>query len=53
VVEGKKKIEIAKFVAKSDRESSGVLVIDEREVDELVGVMSCVAFLGQRDSFSV
>ena len=50
---GSKKVEIAKYQSMSGKcEIGGVLVLDEREINPLVAVLTLLAVLGQRDSFN-
>jgi hypothetical protein len=51
-VVGEERKEVARYAQRAGRDREGMLVIDEGEVDGLVVVLSCVAVLEQRDSFS-
>jgi hypothetical protein len=51
-VVGGKKVPVARYGSRHAWDGSGVLVVDGREVDEAVAVVSCVALLELRDSFS-
>ena len=47
-----KRIEVARYASPSGRfEVGGVMVVEEREVDVLVAVLTVLSVLGQRDSF--
>lgn len=47
-----KKVEVARYESSSGRfELKGILVLDEREVDALVAVVTLVGVLGQNDAF--
>jgi hypothetical protein len=46
------KAEAAKYSQRTGRENESVLVVDTREIDELVAVLTCVAILRHNDSFS-
>jgi hypothetical protein len=49
---GARKIEVARYRSMSGKfEVGGVLVLEEREVDALVAVLTLLAVLNQRDSF--
>ena len=49
---GSKKIEVARYKSESGRfHTGGPLVLETREVDELVASLTCMALLNQRDAF--
>jgi hypothetical protein len=50
VVDGTR-VEVGRFVAGSHTDKVGVLVVDGREVDELLAALTCVAVVNRDDSF--
>ncbi|KAE9367304.1 hypothetical protein N431DRAFT_513597 [Stipitochalara longipes BDJ] len=46
-----KRVEVARYTAKHSRDSTGVLVVDGKEVDLVVAVMTWLAVLKRSDSF--
>jgi len=45
------RVEVGRFVAESPRDKSGVLLVDSREIDEILAALTCVAVLNRMDSF--
>jgi len=48
----KKKVEVARFLTKQSNIKDGVLVLDTREADDLVTVLTLCALLETKDSFA-
>jgi len=46
-----RKREVARYAQRSSHEREGLLVLDGREVDELVAVLTIAAMLEAKDSF--
>jgi hypothetical protein len=51
--DSKKKIEIARFSQPTASNKDGVLVLDSREIDALLGILTVCAMLEVRDSFAI
>lgn len=49
---GSAKAEVGKYSQKTGRVKEGVSVVDTREVDELVAILTCIAVFQHKDSFS-
>jgi hypothetical protein len=49
---GSTKAEVGKYSQKTGRDKEGVSVVDTREVDELVVILTCIAVFQHKDSFS-
>ena len=47
----KSRVEVSKFTSKRWREPTGVLVVDDRQVDVVIAVITSVAVLKRADSF--
>jgi hypothetical protein len=48
---GGERIEIGRFLTKSARDRDGVLLLDDSQIGEVVGYLTCVAMLNRLDSF--
>jgi len=46
-----RKREVARFAQQNAREREGLLVLDRREVDELLVVLTICAMIGAKDTF--
>jgi hypothetical protein len=49
---GSEKVGVANFSQKTRRDEEGLLVVNTREVDELVAVLTCAIVLQYIDSFT-